>query len=163
MASRASRALREASLVIAESPAALQLRYLQTLNTITAEKNSTIIFPLPLEMFPGTERIRQNTLTLKEFQKARDSGIYYCSSFNNNILNFGKATHIDGVPVLHSKIKCELMIFAPLAGGCALLILILIITICYCNRIRTKRCPHHYKRRPKNSAAVRQAMPDRYV
>ncbi|KAJ8338752.1 hypothetical protein SKAU_G00355380 [Synaphobranchus kaupii] len=52
----ASRALREASLVIAESPAALQLRYLQTLSTIAAEKNSTIIFPLPMEMFPGFVR-----------------------------------------------------------------------------------------------------------
>ncbi|XP_030633860.1 stomatin (EPB72)-like 3a [Chanos chanos] len=46
----ASRALKEASLVIAESPAALQLRYLQTLNTIAAEKNSTIIFPLPIDL-----------------------------------------------------------------------------------------------------------------
>lgn len=49
----ASRALKEASLVIAESPSALQLRYLQTLNTIAAEKNSTIIFPLPLDMMQG--------------------------------------------------------------------------------------------------------------
>lgn len=49
----ASRALKEASLVIAESPSALQLRYLQTLNTIAAEKNSTIIFPLPLDMLQG--------------------------------------------------------------------------------------------------------------
>jgi len=47
---KASRALKEASDVIAESPAALQLRYLQTLNTISAEKNSTIIFPLPLDI-----------------------------------------------------------------------------------------------------------------
>uniref|UniRef100_A0A1B6MBF9 Band 7 domain-containing protein n=1 Tax=Graphocephala atropunctata TaxID=36148 RepID=A0A1B6MBF9_9HEMI len=47
---RASRALKEAADVIAESPAALQLRYLQTLNTISAEKNSTIIFPLPLDI-----------------------------------------------------------------------------------------------------------------
>lgn len=46
----ASRALKEASLIIAESPSALQLRYLQTLNTIAAEKNSTIIFPLPIDM-----------------------------------------------------------------------------------------------------------------
>ncbi|XP_049599731.1 stomatin (EPB72)-like 3b [Syngnathus scovelli] len=46
----ASRALKEASLVIAEAPSALQLRYLQTLNTIAAEKNSTIIFPLPMDM-----------------------------------------------------------------------------------------------------------------
>ncbi|XP_012686351.2 stomatin-like [Clupea harengus] len=46
----ASRALKEASLVIAESPSGLQLRYLQTLTTIAAEKNSTIIFPLPIDM-----------------------------------------------------------------------------------------------------------------
>ncbi|XP_020501955.1 stomatin (EPB72)-like 3a isoform X1 [Labrus bergylta] len=46
----ASRALKEASLVIAESPSALQLRYLQTLNAIAAEKNSTIIFPLPIDV-----------------------------------------------------------------------------------------------------------------
>ncbi|XP_076640743.1 band 7 protein AGAP004871 [Halictus rubicundus] len=45
----ASRALKEASDVISTSPAALQLRYLQTLNSISAEKNSTIIFPLPVE------------------------------------------------------------------------------------------------------------------
>ncbi|KAJ7383339.1 hypothetical protein OS493_028888 [Desmophyllum pertusum] len=44
----ASRALKEAADIISESPAALQLRYLQTLTTISAEKNSTIIFPLPI-------------------------------------------------------------------------------------------------------------------
>ncbi|XP_004075572.1 erythrocyte band 7 integral membrane protein-like [Oryzias latipes] len=47
---KASRALKEASLVMAEAPSALQLRYLQTLSTIAAEKNSTIIFPLPIDM-----------------------------------------------------------------------------------------------------------------
>jgi len=47
---KASRALKEASLIIAESPSALQLRYLQTLTSISAEKNSTIIFPLPIDM-----------------------------------------------------------------------------------------------------------------
>ncbi|KAK4321946.1 hypothetical protein Pmani_007278 [Petrolisthes manimaculis] len=46
---KASRALKEAAEVISLSPAALQLRYLQTLNTISAEKNSTIIFPLPID------------------------------------------------------------------------------------------------------------------
>ncbi|KAJ7997574.1 hypothetical protein DPEC_G00230410 [Dallia pectoralis] len=46
----ASRALKEASLVISESPSGLQLRYLQTLTTIAAEKNSTIIFPLPMDV-----------------------------------------------------------------------------------------------------------------
>lgn len=48
---KASQALRNAAEVIAMSPQALQLRYLQTLNSIAAEKNSTIVFPLPLEIF----------------------------------------------------------------------------------------------------------------
>jgi len=47
---KSSRALKEAADMIAQSPAALQLRYLQTLNSISAEKNSTIIFPLPMEL-----------------------------------------------------------------------------------------------------------------
>ncbi|XP_077527987.1 band 7 protein AGAP004871-like [Haemaphysalis longicornis] len=46
---KASRALKEAADTMALSPAALQLRYLQTLNTISAEKNSTIIFPVPID------------------------------------------------------------------------------------------------------------------
>ena len=46
----ASRALKEAADIISESPSALQLRYLQTLNSISAEKNSTIIFPLPVDL-----------------------------------------------------------------------------------------------------------------
>ncbi|NXX67538.1 STOM protein, partial [Spizella passerina] len=49
----ASKALKEASMVITESPAALQLRYLQTLTTIAAEKNSTIVFPLPINILQG--------------------------------------------------------------------------------------------------------------
>jgi len=47
---QASKALKEASDVISASPAALQLRYLQTLSTIAAERNSTIVFPLPIEI-----------------------------------------------------------------------------------------------------------------
>ncbi|KAJ8300340.1 hypothetical protein KUTeg_021859 [Tegillarca granosa] len=47
---KAARALKEAADVITESPAAMQLRYLQTLNGIAAERNSTIIFPLPIDM-----------------------------------------------------------------------------------------------------------------
>ncbi|KPM00227.1 hypothetical protein QR98_0004370 [Sarcoptes scabiei] len=51
---RASKALKEAAEVMSFNPAALQLRYLQTLNSIAAEKNSTIVFPIPLEFFSGT-------------------------------------------------------------------------------------------------------------
>jgi len=50
---KASKALKEASDIITESAAALQLRYLQTLTQISAEKNSTIIFPLPLDLMRG--------------------------------------------------------------------------------------------------------------
>lgn len=49
----ASMALRDAANMIAQSPGALQLRYLQTLGSIAAEKNSTIIFPLPMEILKG--------------------------------------------------------------------------------------------------------------
>ena len=47
---KASKALKEASDIISESPSALQLRYLQTLSNIAAEKNSTIVFPLPIDL-----------------------------------------------------------------------------------------------------------------
>jgi hypothetical protein len=36
--------------VIAAEPVAITLRYLQTLTEIAAEKNSTIVFPLPIEL-----------------------------------------------------------------------------------------------------------------
>jgi regulator of protease activity HflC (stomatin/prohibitin superfamily) len=46
---QASRALAEAAGIIASEPTTLQLRYLQTLTEIAVEKNSTIIFPLPID------------------------------------------------------------------------------------------------------------------
>jgi regulator of protease activity HflC (stomatin/prohibitin superfamily) len=48
---QASAKLTEAAAIIGREPAAIQLRYLQTLTEIAAEKNSTIIFPLPIELF----------------------------------------------------------------------------------------------------------------
>src|SRR4051794_40439867 len=45
----ASKMLAEAADVIAKEPVTLQLRYLQTLTEIAVEKNSTIIFPLPVD------------------------------------------------------------------------------------------------------------------
>jgi regulator of protease activity HflC (stomatin/prohibitin superfamily) len=47
----ASVKLAEAANIVSTNPVTLQLRYLQTLTEISAEKNSTIIFPLPIEMF----------------------------------------------------------------------------------------------------------------
>jgi regulator of protease activity HflC (stomatin/prohibitin superfamily) len=46
----AARKLSEAAKIIGEEPATLQLRYLQTLTEIANEKNSTIVFPLPIEL-----------------------------------------------------------------------------------------------------------------
>jgi regulator of protease activity HflC (stomatin/prohibitin superfamily) len=46
----ASTKLAEAAIVMSENPVTLQLRYMQTLTEISAEKNSTIIFPLPIEL-----------------------------------------------------------------------------------------------------------------
>jgi regulator of protease activity HflC (stomatin/prohibitin superfamily) len=45
----ASKMLAQAASVIAKEPISLQLRYLQTLTEIAVEKNSTIIFPLPID------------------------------------------------------------------------------------------------------------------
>ena len=42
--------LAQAAGVIDREPAAMTLRYLQTLTEIAAEQNSTIIFPLPVEL-----------------------------------------------------------------------------------------------------------------
>jgi len=47
---QASTKLREAADVIAQSPIALQLRLLQTMAEVAAEKNSTLIFPVPVEL-----------------------------------------------------------------------------------------------------------------
>jgi len=50
---QASRALAEAAEIISVNSTTLQLRYLQTLTEIAAEKNSTIIFPVPIDMISG--------------------------------------------------------------------------------------------------------------
>jgi regulator of protease activity HflC (stomatin/prohibitin superfamily) len=47
---QAAQRLRDASGILAQEPAALQLRYLQTLTEIATERNSTILFPLPMDL-----------------------------------------------------------------------------------------------------------------
>jgi len=54
---QASQKLGEAANVIAGSPGALQLRQLQTLVEISAEKTSTIIFPIPIELLEAFQAI----------------------------------------------------------------------------------------------------------
>jgi regulator of protease activity HflC (stomatin/prohibitin superfamily) len=47
---QAAQRLSEAATIIASAPSALQLRFLQTLTEIATEKNSTIIFPVPIDL-----------------------------------------------------------------------------------------------------------------
>ena len=47
---QASAKLREAADVLSQNPTALQLRFLQTLTEVAAEKNSTIVFPVPIDI-----------------------------------------------------------------------------------------------------------------
>ena len=47
---QASEKLAQAAQILATQPTSLQLRYLQTLNEIATEKNSTIIFPVPIDL-----------------------------------------------------------------------------------------------------------------
>jgi regulator of protease activity HflC (stomatin/prohibitin superfamily) len=58
----ASKQLAEAAKVIADQPATLQLRYLQTLTEIAVEKNSTVIFPLPIDIISAVvDHMRAST------------------------------------------------------------------------------------------------------
>ena len=62
---QASDKLAQAAEVVGRHPVALQLRYLQTLNEISVEKNSTIIFPLPIDIMD---------YFLKQAKSAREEG-----------------------------------------------------------------------------------------
>ncbi|GAH67114.1 unnamed protein product, partial [marine sediment metagenome] len=48
---QASEKLAKAGAIIAREPTTLQLRYLQTLTEVASERNSTLIFPLPIDLF----------------------------------------------------------------------------------------------------------------
>ena len=58
---RAAEKLFQAAKILAQEPQAIQLRYLETLTVIGADKNTTIIFPLPIDLLtPFMERIRKD-------------------------------------------------------------------------------------------------------
>jgi regulator of protease activity HflC (stomatin/prohibitin superfamily) len=48
--------LAEAAVIIDQNPVALQLRYLQTVNEMAAENNTTTIFPIPIDLFKAFTR-----------------------------------------------------------------------------------------------------------
>jgi regulator of protease activity HflC (stomatin/prohibitin superfamily) len=53
---QASQKLLEAAQILSQQPQALQLRYLQTLSNIAEEKNSTIVFPIPIELLSALKK-----------------------------------------------------------------------------------------------------------
>ncbi|WP_233415036.1 slipin family protein [Streptomyces sp. N35] len=57
---QASKKLAEAAHEMSEEPAALQLRLLQTVVAVAAEKNSTLVLPFPVELLRFLERAQQN-------------------------------------------------------------------------------------------------------
>ncbi|XP_063067353.1 T-cell surface glycoprotein CD8 alpha chain-like [Engraulis encrasicolus] len=112
-----------------------------------------------------------HALTIKSFEKKRDSGIYNCGVYIANTLTFGTAQLLEGKPekiptkkpetftckpstvsdvtttpapcVCPTETKredkrCELLIWAPLAGGCGLLLLLLITVSIICNHRTVK-------------------------
>jgi regulator of protease activity HflC (stomatin/prohibitin superfamily) len=59
---QASERLRDAANVMSENTTTLQLRYLQTLTEVATEKNSTIVFPLPIDVVePLTKLLKRQT------------------------------------------------------------------------------------------------------
>ncbi|MDI6889530.1 MAG: slipin family protein [Thermodesulfovibrionales bacterium] len=57
---QAAQKLTDAAAIIASAPSALQLRFLQTLTEIATEKNSTIIFPIPIDLLkPFMEKFEE--------------------------------------------------------------------------------------------------------
>jgi len=55
---QAAQRLADAAAVVATEPVALQLRYLQTLTEIGVERNTTLIFPIPIDIFRAFDRHR---------------------------------------------------------------------------------------------------------
>ncbi len=70
---QASTQLAQAAEVIGSQPAALQLRYLQTLTEIAVEKNSTIIFPLPIDLVAPLIQILQRQASVPVYEPLNGS------------------------------------------------------------------------------------------
>src|SRR6266581_4792244 len=78
----ASAQLAEAAGVIGSQPNALQLRFLQTLTEIAVEKNSTIIFPLPIDLIePMIEMTRRNASTGASANERHDGPVSSLPSY----------------------------------------------------------------------------------
>uniref|UniRef100_A0AAY4AC67 Immunoglobulin domain-containing protein n=1 Tax=Denticeps clupeoides TaxID=299321 RepID=A0AAY4AC67_9TELE len=115
------------------------------------------------------------SLVVRDFRRRRDGGSYTCTRINNNQLEFGRVTVLEPPPVQTicttrpttvktvaappcefpdkkgsfssvSYGRCEIHIFSSLVAASGLLLMVLIATIIYCSKMRTRRCPHHYRK-----------------
>jgi regulator of protease activity HflC (stomatin/prohibitin superfamily) len=68
----AAQKLVDAAALLATEPMTLQLRYLQTLTEIGVEKNTTIVFPLPMELLSLLNKIGVTATTKAELDAARN-------------------------------------------------------------------------------------------
>ena len=62
----ASQRLAEAAEIMARQPTALQLRYLQTLTEIGVEKNTTIVFPLPIDILSSISKLLSDKAAMQK-------------------------------------------------------------------------------------------------
>ncbi|RIK96201.1 MAG: hypothetical protein DCC71_22590 [Proteobacteria bacterium] len=70
----AAQQLQEASRILSQEPAALQLRYLQTLTEIATERNSTILFPLPMDLLRPLYLASERAATAAEQERRGSDG-----------------------------------------------------------------------------------------
>ncbi|HXR24632.1 MAG TPA: slipin family protein [Candidatus Binataceae bacterium] len=76
---QAAQRLAEAAEIMGRSPITLQLRYLQTLAEIATEHNSTIVFPVPIDLFEPFLRLRQMAAATPAPSDPGSPGSYRCS------------------------------------------------------------------------------------
>ncbi len=98
----ASQMLVEAASIMATEPTAIQLRYLQTLAELGVEKNTTIVFPLPIDLLeifmkPGMTRADRVAAAAVESEKASDQ--LSLPSSDATLLETGDAVPAEKVPV----------------------------------------------------------------
>jgi len=61
---QAAQKLSDAATVISQSPNAMQLRFLQTLTEVAAEKNSTLVFPIPVDLLTVIKKLADGDVNL---------------------------------------------------------------------------------------------------
>jgi regulator of protease activity HflC (stomatin/prohibitin superfamily) len=71
---QAAQALGEAADVLERSPGAMQLRLLSTMTEVAAERNSTLIFPVPIELLRFADRLGRGVTGLDEASAAEGPG-----------------------------------------------------------------------------------------